>query len=650
LDIYISSFHQLIEGFRNLLKEERKMRRKQLRRVFVLVIAILTLVMSACDSPTGQVDSSANTVDTASEAQPDLAETIAANQTAIAQTGATQEVVGDSGGDQIATDTQTAPIPTETAPIETVDPGDGSGDEWSSQDINDLLATIFMASKLEPLTPINEVEDLEPSEDGQYRYIKEKHNVIENKESVLYLGQNDAVLYPGAIIEGKDVYDFVYSPVITSRTPITLSLSLEGVTTTGSALKKTVDDPSVLSNVRQGVNDLLKGAITPNTIVPARFSYENSQVYSSEERNLSLGVSGSYANVTVDYDFDWSTESKKNRIMSIYKQVYYTVDVDMPQNPYDFFDPSIGVDGLAAALPPGSMPLYVSSVSYGWMAVLFIETDFSKDEVDMALGVAYDDETFSTELDFGYTVQEVFDSSKIYIVVYGGSTVGITSSTLTGLSGLMELISASKNFGSDSPGIPISYTLRHLSDNLIAKIALTEEYTITRPVKLREFVKISVDKFFCGYADDGSGNLDMDRIWAWVNLYRGADHLLKDVYLVAYSHEEDGQQWGYNSVWSPPNAQTVMMLDLERTPISSYNITLSSYVRDWDECDEDSWCANPSEAARNSVTINGNMIYKSMDPLQLYNEGDFDIYMFYTIEPATYQEYCTYDSSPSFCP
>ena len=207
---------------------------------------------------------------------------------------------------------------TQTPAPPTIEPTVEPTKEWSSAN---LLPIIEAASRLEPKTPVNNVEILDTREEGDFKYIQEKHNVIENRESVLFLGLNDDVLFPGAIIQGKDVYDFVYEPIITARSPINLSLSLEGVPTTGKSIKVTVDDPSRLSNVRQGINDLLKSAIEPNTQVPAKFDYVSEQVYSSEERNLALGVSGSYADVSVNSDFNWKSEEYNNKILSIYKQV-----------------------------------------------------------------------------------------------------------------------------------------------------------------------------------------------------------------------------------------------------------------------------------------------------------------------------------------
>lgn len=500
---------------------------------------------------------------------------------------------------------------------------------------DDLWPIFDAASSLRPAMPVNETDVVSDKEEGDYRYITEKHNVVENRESVLFLGMNDDVLFPGAIIEGTGIYDFVYRPIIAARTPITLSLSLEGVTTTGKSITTTVGDPSRLSNVRQGINDLLKSSVGPDTKVPARFDYTSEQVYSREERNLALGVSGSYAAVSVDADFNWKSEREKNKILSTYRQVYYTVDVDLPSAPYDFFDPDAGVEGVAEAFPAGSMPVFVSSVSYGWMAVLLIETDFSKEQMDTALAVAYGGGNMEANLDFGYSTQDVLQSSKIQIIVYGGSTAGITSSTLSGYNGLMELIDGSKEFGSNSPGVPLSYRLRHLSSNLIARMALTEEYTITRAVRLREFVRISVDRFGCTYDNDASGPLDMDRFFYTVKVYVGAKQILEHKILNWYTGGEHDMKTGES--WSPPsNASTVVMLDLSKLDPGSYRVVMTAEARDYDT-------TSPSDWVRGSKTIGGSDLYNPTNQFFTITSPDnmsFDVH--YTIEPATAVECETY--------
>ena len=507
---------------------------------------------------------------------------------------------------------------------------------WTSAN---LLPIIKAASQLEELVPVNEMKVVSTREEGDYKYVEEQHNVIENRESVLYLGQNDDVLYPGAIIQGRQVYQFVYSPVIVARTPITLSLPLEGVPSTGDSIKITVDDPSRLSNVRQGINTLLKSAILPGTRVPAKFDYVSEQVISSAEKNLVLGVSAAYAGASLKYDFDWKSEENKNKIISIYKQVYYTVDMDLPGAPYDLFHPSLGVAGLAAALPAGSMPMYVSSVSYGWMAVLFIETDFSKDQMDMALDVAYDPAgDLEAKMNFGYSAKNVFQNSKIQIIVYGGSTSGITSDTLKGYSGLLELIQGSKNFGTESPAVPLSFRLRHLANNQIAKIALTEEYTVTKAVRLREYAKISVDHFACTMDSDESGILDMDAFGFWVKVYQGNNAIL-DQQIVSWSTGSNVQIKSGTDWYPDKIASTVVMMDMKRFDPAAYKIVLTAEARDIVYTLVSIW----RDLANGSISISGDQMYsKPSNSFTISYPGKMTFQVFYTIQPATYEDCLTY--------
>jgi hypothetical protein len=310
--------------------------------------------------------------------------------------------------------------------------------------------------------------------------------------------------------------------------------------------------------------------------------------------------------------------------------------VDLPAAPYDLFDPAAGVESVAAALPPGSMPMFVSSVSYGWMAVLFIETDYSKDEMGMALDAAYDPAgNLEAKMSFGYSAKDVLQNSKIQIIVYGGSTSGITSDTLKGYSGLLELIQGSKDFGSNSPAVPLSFRLRHLSNNLIAKIALTEEYTITRKVSLRQFITISADKFACTWDNDASGPLDMDRFFFWVKVYQGNNVIAEQKILDWYTSGEHDMRAG--NEWLPSKkASTVVLLDLKRFDPSAYKIVLTASARDYDVVGADDW-------ATGSLTIGGDQIYEKPNNFFAVSEpSNMTFNVFYSIQPATEEECKTY--------
>ena len=76
--------------------------------------------------------------------------------------------------------------------------------------------------------------------------------------------------------------------------------------------------------------------------------------------------------------FDWGSTTRKNKIIAKYQQLYYTIDMDTPSSPAAVFAASNTLEGLKSAIPPGSCPVYVAGVTYGMMALTFIETDYTE--------------------------------------------------------------------------------------------------------------------------------------------------------------------------------------------------------------------------------------------------------------------------------
>jgi hypothetical protein len=94
-----------------------------------------------------------------------------------------------------------------------------------------------------------------------FRSTYEQHDAIASLENVVYLGLNDDLIWPGALVSGTNAHQFVFEPISIARGPITLSVSLEGSGSTGP-LSVRVDDPK-LSTVRQGIADLLRAPSRP---------------------------------------------------------------------------------------------------------------------------------------------------------------------------------------------------------------------------------------------------------------------------------------------------------------------------------------------------------------------------------------------------
>ncbi|MDX2414629.1 MAG: thiol-activated cytolysin family protein, partial [Bacteroidales bacterium] len=373
----------------------------------------------------------------------------------------------------------------------------------SEDDVMDVLQN---AEKVVPLAAEkDEITETTSSESDGYRYTYEKHDVVDNIESIVYLGLNDDIIWPGNLVKGNKAHDFIYEPISIDREPITISISLES-SSTGTEISHEVNDPK-LSTVRQGISDLLKKAITDDTNVPAKVEFSYQQVFSKSQMNMFVGADISRGAGSLSTQFDWNQTSSKTRIMAKYKQIYYSIDLDVPQSPLDFFSPSITKNELAEAMGPGSMPLYVAGVSYGMMAIMCIESEYSYEEMKLAIDASYEKRDLDVDLGFGYTAKEVMQNSSIKIIVYGGSTAGV-SDLETGIEGFNNVIDASTEYSKDSPGVPLVYKFRHLVDNTLALVTLTSQYTMVSPLQLKQYVKITVLSFECTMANDDHWSLD----------------------------------------------------------------------------------------------------------------------------------------------
>jgi len=477
--------------------------------------------------------------------------------------------------------------------------GLGCGDNGITQVADDatIAEVLGAAGKVEILAAEQHLiaEDSTVVE-GDYRVTYEKHDVVDNIESIVYLGLNDDVIWPGNLVKGDKAHDFVYEPIGIERGPITLSLSLE-TASTGSAIAITVDDPR-LSTVRQGISDLLKQAITGSTTVPARVEFVYQQVFNESHLDIAVGADISYGAGSLKSRFDWTSTTKKTKIVAKYKQIYFTIDIDTPTSIESFFAPGVTADQVATAIPPGSRPLYVAGVSYGMMALMFIETDFTEEQMKTAINAAYSG-VVDVNLSFGYTAKEVMESSSIQIVVYGGATAGLKDLEL-GYTGFKNIIEASRDFNETSPGVPLAYKFRHVRDNTLALITLTSQYTLVRPLQILQRIKVTAIRFLCTMADDeGADNtVDMDRFGVWTNGWNRIDE-----------HDNPGtqintptDQYGTNVYWWQTSgdvpfdpggihscgSSVIMTYDTENFDFSVAKLHLKAYARDYDG----GWSAN----------------------------------------------------------
>jgi thiol-activated cytolysin len=352
-------------------------------------------------------------------------------------------------------------------------------------EINEYIWSLSRIPSDEPA--VNPLDSSDPSRDGDFTCTITNLRETRQFDRIVAYAANSESLWPGAIVRGDSIYSGLFTPIAVERAPLSFSVSLESLE---GGHSRELAEPS-LSSYRDALSDVLSAGVDGAT--PANIYAELEEVHSQEQLSIALGASakwlGSASSIAASFDFE--NESIRSRYLVKYTQAYYTVDVDPPSMPADFFAPSVTVDSLRAKVWVDNPPLYVPSITYGRMIVFTFESQYSAQELGAALEFAYRGGV-DVSGDVSVTHRDVLSRSNISAYVLGGSG-GEASKSIDSYDNLMEFIRSGGNYSKDSPGLPIAYKLAYVADSEPARMSLTEEYQVRECVRVRQKIKVTLN-------------------------------------------------------------------------------------------------------------------------------------------------------------
>jgi|JI10StandDraft_1071094.scaffolds.fasta_scaffold03311_16 thiol-activated cytolysin len=357
-----------------------------------------------------------------------------------------------------------------------------------------------------PATPpgIAEGAVTPPTREGDYQCVRQNLTETRQYDRIVAYAANSDALWPGAIVAGESVYAGLFAQVGFERKPLTISVGLENLTGAKSAR---LESPS-LSSYREALTTILSSELDGAT--PANIFSEIEEVHSDEQLALALGAEVSWLGSAghISASFDWSSQQTRSRYLVKYTQAYYTVDLDAPARPSDFFADAVTLGDVQARLDDGNPPLYVSSITYGRMVVFTFESEYSAEEMEAALDFAYSGGV-DVSGDVSVTYKDIISRSKITAYILGGSG-GEAARTIDSYEALIDFIKDGGNYSRESPGAPIAYKLSYLRDNSPGRISLTTDYEVKDCERVSQKVKVTLKSIRVDSdGGDGGDNLEL---------------------------------------------------------------------------------------------------------------------------------------------
>ena len=274
-------------------------------------------------------------------------------------------------------------------------------------------------------------------------------------------GSNLAVILPGSVLDGESFLNGSYNNlIINNPKEIVLSTTLQGP----KAVVKVSAIPTV-SDVREKLNTLIsqnKDAIRFES-TPTYLTYMSNEVTTQESFSKSFGI---HANVQVlkglikanfKYEEKSLTINSKKYVLIKVRQVLYNVAVD-PKSADEWGDiRNIG----------SYEPVYISSVDYGRVAHLLIETSENSTETSKTIqaGISVGFPKVGGGID--YNQQEVyrkyFRDHNIQIMIAGGPLS--TAKTVNDYDSFINFLRNPNEEDLVKASAPIGYNVRTLKDN-----------------------------------------------------------------------------------------------------------------------------------------------------------------------------------------
>lgn len=328
------------------------------------------------------------------------------------------------------------------------------------------------------------------------------YEISDAPAEVIMFTTDPQVFWPGALIQGNSYMSG--SPLLlplANRAP--LNISIQGLYASESSA---FDVTPAQSSVNQAVQGLLAQAVQDTVPTTQSVFFNQQEAYSFEQAALKLGFSARYLGARVRGSLSYETTSEQNTIVANATIRTFTVSVDQPPTPSDFFaglsQAELDEQIALGRMGPNNLPVYVASITYGQIMMFSATSSASMSNLRGALSASFN--TFAGGASARITAeqQQLLQESEVTVVTLGGSEDGVQDMIRNG---------RPADFFTDSTvvtsSVPIGYTLKDLHGNIV-KVGELSQYPLTTcsPNGFANFYAVnqSPDGELTGYYADGT--------------------------------------------------------------------------------------------------------------------------------------------------
>ncbi|HSB53799.1 MAG TPA: thiol-activated cytolysin family protein, partial [Gemmatimonadales bacterium] len=265
--------------------------------------------------------------------------------------------------------------------------GDDNGTAPVRSTFEDVIAS---GGDLPEVTEHNVVTDSVSSTElrgnENWSCVSRTYDVTKAPEDFPLFDPNSEVIFPGNLLQGKSLVHATPEPIPVRRGGGTIVVTLNNGATTG--VSRTVPVVS-LGSIYEAANEII--GTNPGNL-PARFNFATERVAS--ERQLSVATNASWEAYSLwkmkgGLSVDVATRRNHNKFLVKLNQAFYTVAFELPTSPELMFADDVTPDELKPYIGSGNPATFISSVTFGRIFYLLIESTQSADSIAASINLSF---------------------------------------------------------------------------------------------------------------------------------------------------------------------------------------------------------------------------------------------------------------------
>lgn len=312
----------------------------------------------------------------------------------------------------------------------------------------------------------------------EYSCTDEMYSMTDTPKEFVAINPDESIMWLGNLIQGDSHLQLGSLEELSIRERSVMSISISLLRSDNFRI---VEAPS-LTSVNSAIGELVQNAVEAGHEASTDVYFESKEAHSTEQSSLELGFTAEYLGGQAEASLSVDKQGEENTFFAYFIQNAFTVSMELPTAPHDMVTDALTQNKLDAFKTRGEIgesnsPLYISSMTYGRVLIYRMTSSHDKKRIQAAINASYNGLAGGGS---GYTeadLEETLSTARISISAFGGNQASIEALIRSG-----KLDSYFTGDTKLSSMKPISFEVRNLQDNSIAKISRTTEYDVKQCV------------------------------------------------------------------------------------------------------------------------------------------------------------------------